>query len=112
VIWCPKFRRAVLTGEIADYAKKVIRDNSTDYKVIELEVMADHIHLLVEVNPRLGIYKVVSKIKAILGRELREKFPSLKSRLPCMWSDSRFISTVGAVSLEVVKQYILDQKGK
>jgi putative transposase len=42
---------------------------------------------------------------------LREEFPTLKSRLPTLWTRSKFISSVGSVSLEVVKKYIEEQKG-
>jgi putative transposase len=43
---------------------------------------------------------------------LRKEFPSLKSRLPCLWTRSKFVSTVGAVSIDTVKAYIENQKGK
>ena len=75
-----------------------------------MEVMPDHVHLLLDVNPMVGIVTIVSKIKGYTSRTLREEFPTLKRRLPTLWTHSRFISTVGAVTLEVVKKYIEDQK--
>ena len=77
-----------------------------------MEIMPDHVHLLLDVNPHIGIYKVVSGIKGYTSHVLREEFPELKRRLPSLWTLSRFISSVGAVTLEVVKKYIEDQKGK
>lgn len=74
--------------------------------------MPDHVHLLLDVNPQVGIMKVVGQIKAHTAHIIRKEFPWMKSRLPSLWTRSKFISTVGAVSLEVVKRYIEEQKGK
>jgi putative transposase len=88
------------------------KEKEYEYKVIEQEIMLDHVHLLLDVNPKIGIYSVVCKIKGYTSKTLREQFPELKTKLPTLWSGSKFISTVGSVSLEVVKKYIEDQKGK
>ena len=74
--------------------------------------MPDHVHLLIDVNPRFGIMQATTKLKAVSSRTLRKEFPSLKTRLPSLWTRSAFISSVGAVTLEVVKRYIEEQKGK
>lgn len=76
-----------------------------------MEVMPDHVHLLLDTDPRIGIVKIVGQIKGYTAHTLRKEFPALKSRLPYLWTRSKFISTVGTVSLEVVKRYIEDQKG-
>jgi REP-associated tyrosine transposase len=60
---------------------------------------------------RAGINVVVGKIKGFTSHELRNEFPWLKKRLPTLWTRSKFISTVGAVTLDVVQQYIESQKG-
>lgn len=114
VIFCPKYRRPVLEGKIAKRLKELILEKQKEYgyEVLDMEVMPDHVHLLLDVNPKIGIYRIVSKIKGYTSKVLREEFPKLKSRLPCLWSGSRFISSVGAVTLEVVKKYIENQKGK
>lgn len=115
VIFCPKYRREILTDEVADRLKQIILDTQEEYQyhVLDMEIMPDHVHMILSVNPRTnGVYRVVSKIKGKTAKILRHEFPHLKSKLPCMWSGSRFISSVGSVSLEVVKQYIADQKGK
>ena len=54
---------------------------------------------------------VVGKIKGFTSHELRNEFPSLKKRLPTLWTRSKFISAVGAVTLDVVQRYIESQKG-
>ena len=116
VIFCPKYRRKVLEESIQERLKEIILEKQKEYsyKVLEMEVMEDHVHMILSVNPRTpgGIYWVVSKIKGCSSHALREEFPKLRSRMPCLWSGSRFISTVGSVTLEIVKKYIEDQKGK
>jgi putative transposase len=82
------------------------------YEVIEMEIMPEHVHILLDINPQIGVVSVIGKIKGYTAHTLRKEFPWLKKRIPCLWTRSKFISTVGAVSLDVVKQYIEDQKGK
>jgi len=113
VIFCPKYRRSVLEGEISDRLKQLIKDKQKEYgyEILDMEVMLDHVHLLLDVNPKIGIVTVVNMIKGYTSHELRKEYPSLKSRLPTLWTHSKFISSVGAVTLEVVKKYIEEQKG-
>ena len=114
VIFCPKYRRKVLVDGIDTRMKELIKEKEKQwgYQVIEMEIMPDHIHLLLDVNPQIGIYNIVNHIKGYGSKILRQEFPKLKSRLPCLWSRTKFISTVGSVSLETVKSYIENQKGK
>lgn len=112
VIFSPKFRRKVLSNPIQERLKEIFLAVSEefDFEIIEQEIMEDHVHLLISVNPNFGISKAVAKLKAVSSRILRNEFSELKSKLPCLWTNSKFVSTVGSVSLEVVKKYIEDQK--
>ncbi len=114
VIFCPKYRRKVLTAPIDTRLKELLLQIAEQYQfsILEMEVMPDHVHLLIDCNPRFGIMEAVTKLKGISSRILRDEFPVLKQKIPSLWTRSSFISSVGAVSLEVVKQYIEDQKGK
>lgn len=112
VVWCPKYRRKVLTGEIETRLKELIVEtaNGINADVIEMEVMPDHVHLLIEVDPQYGINKAVRHIKGVSSHALRSEFSSLKSRLPTLWTNSYFVSTVGGAPLSAIKQYIENQK--
>ncbi len=114
VIFCPKYRRRVLVDGVDVRLKDLIleKQEEYEYEVFEMEVMPDHVHLLLSVNPQIGIIKVIGQIKGFTANKLRKEFPWLKSRLPCMWTRNKFVSTVGAITLDVVKKYIDDQKGK
>jgi putative transposase len=113
VIFCPKYRRPVLNDSVSARMKELVMENQAEYgyAVMEMEVMPDHVHLLLDIDPRVGVNQVVAKIKGYTSHELRKEFPWLKKRLPTLWTRSKFISTVGAVTLEVVQQYIVNQKG-
>jgi putative transposase len=114
VIFCPKYRRKVLTDSIASRLKQIILEKQHEYgyNVLDMEVMVDHVHLLLDINPRNtgGVFRIVNNIKGYTSHTLRQEFPELKSRLPTLWTLSKFISSVGSVTLETVKKYIEEQK--
>jgi len=112
VVWCPKYRRRVLVDGVDVRLKEIIRGVATERRaeVIELEVMPDHVHLLVEVDPQFGIHRLVRLLKGRSSRLLRQEFPRLRSRLPTLWTNSYFVATVGGAPLAVIKQYIENQK--
>ena len=112
IVWATKYRRKVLTEEISNRMKELILTNQTEgkYKIVEMEIMPDHVHLLVDISPKTGIIKTLKYIKGMTSNNLRNEFPCLRSRIPCLWTRSKFISTVGSVSLETVKQYIENQR--
>ena len=114
VIWATKYRRKVLDELVQERLKELVLEKQEEfnYYIHEMEIMPDHVHLLIDANPQLGINKIVGKIKGYSSKVLREEFKFLKSRLPTLWTRSKFISTVGSVSLETVKKYIENQKGK
>ena len=112
IVWCPKYRRKVLVEQIAERLQQIIRDvcNEHQAEVLSLEVMPDHVHLLVECDPQFGIHRLVRLIKGRSSRFLRQEFPILKRKLPTLWTNSYFVSTVGGAPLAVIKQYIENQK--
>ena len=86
--------------------KEVILAKQTEsgYEVLAMEIMPDHVHLILDADLRIGVNKVVGQIKGWTAHAIREEFPFRKSRLLSLGTRSRFISAVGTVSLEVVKQ--------
>lgn len=112
VIFCPKYRRSVLVEGVDFRLKKIIQEvcNEFSIELIEYEIMPDHVHLLLEVDPQLGIHKAIKKIKGRSSRYLRDEFPWLRARLPTLWTNSYFVSSVGGAPLEIIKKYIEEQK--
>ena len=113
VIWVVKYRRPVLAQETEERLKQILLDvaRQIDVEIIEMEVGdCNHIHLLVSVDPQFGIHKVVKRFKGVSSRYLRKEFPELKSRLPTLWTNSYFVATCGGAPLEIIKEYIDNQK--
>lgn len=112
IIWCPKYRRKVLVGAVETRLKELVYEISSELKaeVIEVETDKDRIHMLVEVDPQFGVSNYVKKLKGKTSRILRDEFPHLRQRLPTLWTNSYFVSTVGGAPLSVVKQYIENQQ--
>lgn len=112
VIWCPKYRKPVLKGDVEKMLKNILpfKAETIGADIIEMETDLDHVHLLISCDPQYGIHRVVKQLKGFSSKVLRDNFPHLKSTMPSMWTNSYFVGTVGSVSLEVVKQYIESQQ--
>ncbi len=113
IIWCSKYRRPVLTGAVVERLKILVNEKQEEYgyEVHEIEVMPDHVHLVAGFNPQRAPNLIVGNIKGYTAHVLRKEFPQLRSRLPCLWTRSKFITTTGGVTLDVLKQYVESQKG-
>ena len=111
-VWCPKYRRKVLVGEIADELRSLLYQKALDLDVtIEaLEIMPDHVQLFIQSDPTEAPQRLANQFKGYTSRLLRQKFPQLRSRLPSLWSRSYYVGTIGHVSEETVKKYIEVQK--
>jgi putative transposase len=114
VVFCPKYRRKVLAPPIDERLKIILAEQIERWgqELIELEVMSDHVHLLVGCDPQFGIHRLVKLLKGHSSHVLREEFPALKRRLPSLWTNSYFCATTGGVTLETLKRYVQNQKGK
>lgn len=112
VVFCPKYRRKVLVNGIDVRLKELIESICQEIHVdlIEMEIMPDHVHLLIDVDPQFGVHRAVKTIKGKSSRILRQEFPELTTRLPTLWTNSYFVSSVGGAPLSAVKEYIQNQK--
>jgi len=112
VVWCPKYRRKVLVGDVEIRLKEIIHDvcHDLEAELFEIESDKDHVHLLVEIDPQFGIHKLIKRMKGVSSRILRQEFKHLTTKFPTLWTNSYFVSTVGGAPLEQVKKYIQNQK--
>jgi putative transposase len=112
VVWCTKYRRDVLDERVQDELKMLISEICTKRKseILALELMPDHVHLLVEVDPQYGIHRLIKEIKGNSSHFLRKKYKHLCTRLPTLWTNSYFVSTFGGAPISIVKQYVEAQK--
>lgn len=113
-VWCPQYRRRVLVEDVAARLTELLHEKAAELnaEIHALEVMPDHVHLFVESDPTLAPSHLAAQFKGFTSRVLREEFPSLKSRLPTLWSRSYYVGSVGHVSDATVRKYIEGQKGR
>ncbi len=112
-VWCPKRRKAVLTGKIAHRLQEIIFELCTEnnWRLIALEIMPDHVHLFLNADPSFAPRVIIKRIKGRASHHLRKEYPQLK-KLPTLWTPSYFVATAGNVSTDTIKKYIENQKGK
>lgn len=112
VVFCPKYRKQVLKNEVKKRLLELFKEktNELDVDVQEVEVMPDHVHLLISCDPQYGIHRVIKQLKGHSSKILREEFKHLKSSMPSLWTNSYFVATTGGVNLEVIKEYIQNQE--
>ncbi|MFC4062568.1 IS200/IS605 family transposase [Planomonospora corallina] len=106
--WCPEYRRPVLGGRVKDRPEESIRTKADEHgwEIAALEVMPDHVHLLVNPHPKNPPSYVADQFKGFTSHHLCAEFGHLRSQLPTLWSRSSFVATVGAVSDETVQRSI------
>lgn len=111
--FCPKSRRKVLVPPIDARLKQILNElvEKWGQELVELEVMPDHVHILLGCEPQFGSHKLVRLIKGASSRMLRQEFPVLQRKLPCLWTGSHYCGTTGGVTIEVVRQSVESQKG-
>ena len=111
VVWIRKYRKKLLTGEIAEYTKELFERIAEEYGLIidTMEVVEDHVHIFLEAPPRLSPSRIVQILKSISARELFRQFPHLRRKLwgGEFWSDGYFVRAVGdEVTGDVIRRYI------
>ncbi len=113
-VWCPKYRRPVLTPPVDSRLKELLAETAAEHgmSIQAMEVMPDHLHLVVEADPTLSVAEIVNRFKGRSSRTLRTEFAHLRSRLPTLWSRSYFAATTGQISEATIRRYIEAQKGR
>ncbi len=114
LIWCPKYRRKVLIAPIDVELKRllILKAKDIGLTIDKMEIMPDHVHLFVKANPTSAPHWIVQQLKGYTSRILRQKFKSLRSRIPSLWTRSYYCESIGHISETTVKKYIQDQKNK
>jgi putative transposase len=113
IIWSPKYRRKVLTGNIERRLKELLYEKATELelKIEKMEIMPDHVHLFVKASPVDSPHFIVQQLKGYSSHQLRREYPDLLN-LPSLWTRSYYCESVGHISEDTVKKYIEDQKTK
>ncbi|MCI6466830.1 MAG: IS200/IS605 family transposase [Faecalicatena sp.] len=116
IVWCTKYRKAVLKDGIDTECKTMLQEIARQhaFDILAMEVMPDHIHLLLYCRPQFRISDMVKIMKGNLARRLFLDHPELKHSLwgGHLWNPSYCAVTVSDRSYEQVRSYIEGQKAK
>ena len=112
LVWCPKYRRSVLTGSIAERLQQLLDEIAVQngFELLACEVMPDHVHLFVSAPPKYSPATLAKLFKGITSRRLRQELGEQIRRklwkLDTLWSPSYYAGTAGNVSVDVTKRDI------
>jgi len=114
IVFVTKFRHKALSEDILIRLKEHFERlcNNAGCELAEFNGDADHVHLLVDANPKIAPSKLVNTLKTISSREIRKEFAEhLKPFYwkPFLWSRAYCIVSAGGAPLDVLKQYIENQ---
>ncbi|WP_432064993.1 IS200/IS605 family transposase [Streptomyces sp. C10-9-1] len=115
LVFVTKYRRGVMNDEMPTRCEEVMRKVCEDFdaELKEFNGEADHVHLLVHYPPRIALASLVSSLKGVSSRRLRAEFTGRVNRATThgrFWSPSYFAGSCGGAPLQVVKDYIAQQK--
>ena len=82
LVWCPKYRFRVLTGDVAKFVDEALRAlcEWKKVEVLELNVQPDHVHAVLQIPPRLSVSEVVGTLKGKTAIKVFKSYPGLKKK--------------------------------
>ena len=114
LVWVPKYRKRVLIGKLAQRLEALLYQAAevNGWRIEELSVVNDHIHILVQVKPDKALSKLVQLLKGGTSKVLRSEFPELEECLwgDSLWADGYFTESVGVSDERMIRRYIREQK--
>ncbi len=113
LVWIPKYRKRVLKGKVAERIAELLHEcaDMNRWKIEELNIQVDHIHMLVQMRPDVSVSRMVQLFKGSSSRVIREEFPDLKEFLwgKSFWADGYFAETSGQINESRIREYIQNQ---
>ena len=115
MVFTPKYRKKIFTKEHLDVIREVFENicKENDGELVEFDGEEDHVHLLVLYPPRIALATLINSLKGVSSRKLRQQFPVFHEKYwgnNALWSRSYFVASVGGAPIEILKQYIEQQK--
>ena len=113
-VWCPKYRKNLLVGDVKDFTKSIIETIclSKNWKLLEMEIMPDHLHLFISAPPYESPTGIIKVLKGTSAIQIFKKFTGLRKQLRKghIWSPSYYVGTAGTVTAETIRRYIQEQE--
>lgn len=114
IVFCTKYRHKIISGRLEEWLKNmfltIARDNN--FEIITMEIMPDHVHLLIDCTPQHYIPNILKALKGNSARFAFKEFPELKKQLwkGHLWNPSYFVCSISDVTEETIINYINSQK--
>jgi putative transposase len=116
LVWLPKYRKPVLTGDVAVRVRDLIRQIAAEHEleIISGKVARDHVHVFVGYRPNQDVSQIMQWLKGISSRVLLQEFPHLRKRFwgRHFWARGYLAVSSGNITDEMVKEYIEEQEGE
>jgi putative transposase len=116
LVWCPKYRKRVLTGPVATRVRDLLRQIAAENElhVISGKVAADHVHMFISYRAHQNVSQIVQWLKGTSSRLLFQEFPHLKKQYwgQHLWARGYFAVTSGTITDELINEYINEQEGE
>ena len=113
IVWIPKYRKRILQGAIKNRLIELFQQCSdmNGWKIEELNIQPDHVHLLIQLKPSLSISDSVQRLKGGSSRIIRQEYPKLEEFLwgPSFWADGYFVESVGKITEDAIRDYVRNQ---
>jgi putative transposase len=110
IVWAPKYRYKVLTGEIRLRVREIIRHVCDDMgvRIISGVLSQDHVHMFVEIPPHVAVSQFVQKAKGRSSFKVQQEFPELRKRYwgRRFWARGYFCTTSGNITDDIILQYL------
>jgi putative transposase len=114
LVWIPKYRKRILIGKLVIRLRELFYECAklNSWKIEELKIMKDHVHMLIQLKPNIALSKVVQFFKGGSSKIIRKEFSELEEFLwgDSFWADGYFAETVGIAQEEMIRKYIREQK--
>lgn len=109
-VWCPKYRHSVL-DVVEEVVRKLFAETADHFghEILALEIADDHVHLFVQTDPKHSPVDIARQFKSYSGKHLLERYPEIWESYfwgGGFWKVGYYVGTTGAMSEEVVEQYI------
>ena len=116
LVWIPKYRKAVLTGEVALRVRDLLRQIAAEHEleIVSGKVARDHVHLLLSYRTNQGVSQIVQWLKGISSRVLLQEFPHLRKKFwgRHLWARGYLTVSSGTITDEMIREYIEEQEGE
>ena len=116
VVWLPKYRKPVLTGEVAVRVWDLIRQIAAEHELenVSGKVARDHIHVFLSYRPNQDVSRIMQWLKGISSRVLFQEFPHLRKRFwgRHFWARGYLAVSSGTITDEMIKEYIEEREGE